>query len=92
MLIGPIVKTASDQILEESNGLTSGIIISLTKELIKEVEAEPIMNAKAKEIILYSFKNSLNSFRIIEIKLKLIIKNIFKYLINYPLIITHLRQ
>lgn len=59
--IGPRIRLASCQAPPGINGVRIGIIILFTKDCMRVVAATPIMNAIASGIILYSFKNCLNS-------------------------------
>jgi len=59
--IGPIDKVASCHPPPGIKGVIIGIIMSLTSEFTRDVEAAAIMNATATPMTLYSFKNSINS-------------------------------
>lgn len=58
----PIVNTASFHLPPAIKGSIISIIMSLTNELIRSVDATPIIKAIAKEITLCSFKNATKSF------------------------------
>ncbi len=61
MTIGPIENVAVCQAPPGINGVTIGIIKLSTIDLTKATAANPIINATANPITLYSFKNSKNS-------------------------------
>ena len=62
--IGPIVHVAVCHWPPGMNGVIMGIIMLSTNDLTNVVAATPIIKATASPIILYSFRNSLNSEKI----------------------------
>jgi len=59
--MGPIENVAACQAPPGINGVIIGMIRLFTTELIRATEANPIINATASPVTLYSLKNSLNS-------------------------------
>src|SRR3989338_3222405 len=61
IITGPMEKIAVCQAPPGTKGVIRGIIILSTNDFTSVVAAAPMINATARPVTLYSFRNSLNS-------------------------------